>query len=234
MNEQDKQQILNGAYGITRSGNKAKLLYTSPINDDSCKHLFIIKNKAEDESIWLDSNLNFYSKARSDNDIVGLWKESVKPFDLQKALQGEPVVLRNGEKALIQYNVLNFVKNGIEFTGELPLKGFRYSKVKEVTKIYTEEWAITGESYPNIKSNTDIIGMWLEPEQSNNALPPKALKEPKKGMWYLDLNSEDVFLSSYSEENPMALDRKTFNLGMYFDSKEKAEAMLHFLKNNKE
>ena len=82
--------------------------------------------------------------------------------------------------------------------------------------------------------------MWEEPtepklkELSDITLPPKALKKPKEGMWYLDLNSEEVFASSYTEKDFDIVDRKTFNLGMYFDSKEKAEAMLDFLKNNRE
>lgn len=240
MNEQDKQQILNGAYGVTRDGRKAKYIGKYPSNDYPYYFIFLDDDNMINSTTTLTKEFTEYIDSSNKLDIVGLWKEPLKPFNLEKALQGEPVMLRNGEKALIQYNILDFIKDGIEFTGVLPLKGFRYSEVKGITKIYTEEWAITGESYPDTKSDNDIVGMWEEPtepklkELSDVVLPPKALRKPKEGMWYLNLNREEVFASSYTEKDFDVVDRKTFNLGMYFDSKEKAEAMLYFLKNNKE
>ena len=52
ISEQDKQAILNGVCGITRDGNKAKLLFQSDKNPIDSKYLFLIYGE----------------------DVIGLWK----------------------------------------------------------------------------------------------------------------------------------------------------------------
>ena len=72
-----------------------------------------------------------------------------KSFDLQKALRGEPVVLRNGEKAYVRHMEQD-VKSAH------PLSGYTY-------KGAALNWTESGRYYESTDSVADIVGMWVEP-----------------------------------------------------------------------
>ncbi|MDH2997227.1 hypothetical protein A1D22_06020 [Pasteurellaceae bacterium LFhippo2] len=91
LTEQDKQAILNGAYGITRNGYKCKLVYSSLINDEH-KNLFIYYCGGHENSVWLTDDFIRHDHDVSDCDIIGLWQEPLEPFDLERALAGEPIM----------------------------------------------------------------------------------------------------------------------------------------------
>lgn len=50
----------------------------------------------------------------------------MKEFNLKAALNGEPVMLRNGEKAIIKYNLLDEVENLEMEDAKYPLFGYRF------------------------------------------------------------------------------------------------------------
>lgn len=73
-------------------------------------------------------------------------------FDLEKALNGEPVVLRDGTKAFIRHYETELEKAP-------PLIGFRVRG----DSVYSLQWTECGDYYwSNDESDFDIIGMWTE------------------------------------------------------------------------
>ena len=78
ISEQDKQAILNGAYGITINGYCANT-----------------QVEAFDDLFSCCSSQNF--------NIIGLWQEKPEPFDLNRALKGE-CINYSGEPCYIYYS----------------------------------------------------------------------------------------------------------------------------------
>lgn len=78
----------------------------------------------------------------------------MKPFDLEKALAGEPVKLRNGNKAYVKY-MLHAPRS------TYPVRGYRLSRNGEFE--HTSAWTELGKfsDYDDLHE-LDIIGMWQE------------------------------------------------------------------------
>lgn len=94
----------------------------------------------------------------------------MKPFNLEKALQGEPVLLRDGNKAFIFKNILDTPVLG--YIPDYPLVGM----VQNRSVVQT--WAINGRiSTCDDCADGDIIGMWEEPKLTIPELMEKALNE---------------------------------------------------------
>ena len=98
----------------------------------------------------------------------------MKPFDLQEALNGAPVRLRNGDKAVIGYII----------RGEVMANGgsLHYPVVGHVVNkddLYVERmnWTMSGEYNASKESNYDVIGMWEEPEPTPEQVLEKAYQE---------------------------------------------------------
>src|SRR5690625_5370083 len=82
-------------------------------------------------------------------------------FDLEKALQGHPVVLRNGKKAYVRH----YEK---ELDALFPLIGYIVNdrgKVEDVCSWKDNEPNVKG-AYANLEDGTDIVGMWQEPAKT--------------------------------------------------------------------
>lgn len=95
LSEQDKQAILNGAYGLSRDKSKMQLIFTSDKNITMFKHLFIKHGENNHTEVWLDENLQYLTNVdQNEYDIIGLWEESIEPepFNLERALNGESIV----------------------------------------------------------------------------------------------------------------------------------------------
>lgn len=97
----------------------------------------------------------------------------MKPFDLQEALNGEPVMLRNGEKAFVKYNLLNEVEKLEVRDAAYPLIGYRFDGIY----INTTSWSLTGKSVHWRTIEYDIIGMWEEPELTSEQVLEKAYED---------------------------------------------------------
>ena len=84
----------------------------------------------------------------------------MKSFNLKEALQGNPVRLRNGLKAIIYYAVPEDFKliNGESIT--YPLKGMVLN-TNEIVVSSSEDWLRNGRYSDNSSNHDyDIIGMW--------------------------------------------------------------------------
>ena len=106
ISEQDKQAILKGAYGITREGNKVKFIGEREINNGFPYHFVILsQNDKILGSLGLTKNLTNQPEQESIHDVVGLWEDRPKPFNLEEALAGKPFSNQFGEKTYLLADV---------------------------------------------------------------------------------------------------------------------------------
>lgn len=117
----------------------------------------------------------------------------MKDFDLEKALQGEPVMLRNGDKAFIFKNILGTPI--LDFKPDYPLIGMIHNHP------VTQTWSLDGRiSSCNDCAPGDIVGMWEEPKISIEDLPKPFY--PKRGEWFYYVNPlgvvKDTRASNYT------------------------------------
>lgn len=100
----------------------------------------------------------------------------MKPFDLEKALAGEPVVLRDGHKAIVYYCVPDEIKLDKEGTPvSFPLKGMKFDQDGYLINS-TVEWRKNGR-FRCSESDFDIVGMWEEPKLTTEEIMEKAFRE---------------------------------------------------------
>ena len=239
ISEQDKQAILNGAYGVTRDGCKAKLVFTSNFEKNNSPYLFVYEETEYESysSHWLNSKFCEGEEPDSEYDIVGLWQDKPEPFDLDRALAGEPVMIRDGSKGYVFTNLNNIAfKEDINCDNYLPLRGVIIYE-NNGKKLSLETWELNGKTTNNgEEDHYDIIGMWKEPEPVSNTVTltlPCPLKEPKEGMWFLTIFN--CIGKSYFNSNNLNEKYNEWMLeeGHYFDSKEDAQAWLDAMKNNR-
>ncbi|HHF3795997.1 TPA: hypothetical protein ACPOJY_001455 [Haemophilus influenzae] len=97
----------------------------------------------------------------------------MKEFNLKAALNGEPVMLRNGGKAVVKYNLLNEVEKLEVRDTVYPLIGYRFDGIY----INTTSWNLTGKSVHWATMEYDIIGMWEDPKLTSEQVLEKACNE---------------------------------------------------------
>lgn len=102
----------------------------------------------------------------------------MKKFDLKAALSGEPVMLRNGKKAFVVYDLRNY-PTLMGKLGKKPLNGIVLNEDGDKCKYIDVEW---NEAGSNASVQFDIIRMWQDPKISIEDLP-KPFK-PKDGEPY--------------------------------------------------
>ncbi|MFW9324088.1 hypothetical protein ACSFCC_08905 [Glaesserella parasuis] len=225
--EQEKQAILNGAYGVSRDGQKCK--YVGKSRELIHVHKFAYFND-KDEIVHLTDlkeNLERFSGEENEFDIVGLWRDRPEPFDVDKAVAGEPVMTREGNKAYIKYCLSEEDKN------DFPLGGYIINST--ISRTYHYSWSLTGKAV-EIECNhpQDIIGMWQDLEPNTVTLTlPCPLKEPQADMWFIG-SKGNVAKSTYIEGRPdHTFWQESFNAGFYFGSEAEAQMWIDALKNNR-
>lgn len=153
----------------------------------------------------------------------------MKKFNLNEALDGKPVQLRDGRKAFVKaileqsrwlkhYTVLGYARNGNneEFL----------------------HWDTNGNCMPDDISDDDIVGMWEDPKRFINGIEvPKSLtmKTCANGekYWFVDLQSSElVTQKAYSIFNTESLN--LVDRGLAFRRKQDAKAMAKALLNYNE
>ncbi|KEZ23134.1 hypothetical protein HS327_00737 [Glaesserella parasuis] len=221
ISEQDKQKIFNGAYGVSRKGYKCK--FVGLINGaHSYTHMFVYFNTKGliFNTEHLNEDFKYHTEFESPEDVVGLWEDKPEPFDLNKALNNEPVMTREGNKAYIKYCLPEEYKNGF------PLGGYI---INSKASINHYSWSLTGKAV-EIECNhpQDIIGMWQdsEPESVKSIRNlPASLTKPQDGMYYL--NECGVYPSAYGKE----MDINIFNQRVYFASEQDGRDWFNAMKN---
>jgi len=157
ISEQDKKEIFNGTLARTRNTKKAKFILKSEHEANfNYPYLFLISDKDKCYTDWYDEHLTS-KQDKYNSAIVRLWEDEQKPFDLERALAGEPVKLRNGKKAYVKYDLPS------EYKGKYPLNGY-YIDPTNPKELVIEQWARDGRAFIfQDKHDLDIIGMWKAP-----------------------------------------------------------------------
>nr|DAN54898.1 MAG TPA: hypothetical protein [Caudoviricetes sp.]DAU85003.1 MAG TPA: hypothetical protein [Caudoviricetes sp.] len=145
----------------------------------------------------------------------------MKQFNLEKALAGEPVVLRNGKKAFIFKNVLD--TSILNFKLDYPLIGMVHNDAT------VRCWTIDGRiSMRNDCADGDIIGMWEEPKISIEDLPKPFCPEESNGYFYISDGkvAYNLYHSKYSESSV-----RIASNGQSFRTRKDAQKWLDFMKS---
>lgn len=128
---------------------------------------------------------------------------SNKPFDLEKALAGEPILLLNSNypplKAYLSRSKLRDDGIIVEFEDE-----------NRTVRRHSEKW---------IKDFGTNIVMWEEPRPRVQLDLPCPLKAPQEGMWYIIDN--EIYKSSFKESNNK-FDVVKLEAGRYFATESDA------------
>lgn len=138
----------------------------------------------------------------------------MRPFDLEEALSGKAVLLRNGDKASVRHHETEHAAE----TDDV-LLGYRVGAS-------SWSWCVDGASRSDgVESPLDIIGMYHETRIINGfEVPVPETKEPKRGDdFYLATTiGEDLYrLETWTEHH---IDELWLKRGLVFLNKEDAIA----------
>lgn len=150
----------------------------------------------------------------------------MKEFNLDAALNGEPVKLRDGFKAIIYYRVPDELSYPGGSTEPYPLIGIIFNKDGTI-KSASESWKDCG-AYTVNQGGLDIVGMWEEPKISIDDLP-RSFK-PKYGDEYYYICGRTIkYIPKYMEISKF--DRESAKNGQCFRTKEDAQKWIDFMKS---
>lgn len=147
----------------------------------------------------------------------------MKKFDLKAALNGEPVMLGNGQKAYIKYNLLDEIKSLNVKVGMYPLVGYRL----ECNYINNTSWNVLGIAKYRATREYDIIGMWEEPKISVEDLPKPFKPQETESYYYINGGCIE-YKREYRYSN--LFDRYAAENGNCFRTREGAEMWLKLMK----
>lgn len=100
----------------------------------------------------------------------------MKPFDLEKALKGEAVVLRGGQKAYVVADLRELFRKDTYFPRCLIGVSAAKDNVQEFSGIL--RWKPDGKYFERLgESYSDIVGMWGEPKLTTEEIMEKAFKK---------------------------------------------------------
>lgn len=146
----------------------------------------------------------------------------MKEFDLKAALNGEPVMLRNGDKAYIfkDLRTISELKEKIRY----PLVGIN------INRCIVYAWSLDGQ-VTTLSSNTahnDIVGMFEEPKkQISIEYLPKPY-HPKTGDEYKYIVGTEVFRRISIGDS---FDKSLSMGGQCYRTEEDAQKWLDFMKS---
>nr|DAX79470.1 MAG TPA: hypothetical protein [Caudoviricetes sp.] len=145
----------------------------------------------------------------------------MKKFDLKAALNGEPVMLRNGKKAFVVYDLRNY-PTLMGKLGKKPLNGIVLNEDGDKCKYIDVEW---NEAGSNASVQFDIIRMWQDPKIRIEDLP-KPFK-PRKDEEYFYLGCNTVYSKRYCDD----FDHDLSEGGQCFRTEEDAQKWINFMKS---
>lgn len=151
----------------------------------------------------------------------------MKEFNLDAALNGEPVMLRNGQKAIIYYCVHDNFKFNEKTPDAFPLKGMVFDKEGYLDDS-SATWSRSGR-FSYSEDEWDIVGMWKEPKKQISIEDlPKPFK-PKDGESYYYICGRFVnCIYNYTEVSPF--DRVAAQNGQCFRTEKDAQKWIDFMK----
>lgn len=147
----------------------------------------------------------------------------MKEFNLEAALNGEPVKLRNGQKAIVCYRVPDKCLFEDGEPAAFPLHGIIFARdgyIKDAAAC----WRDNG-TYGQKNSVFDIIGMWEEP------IDPKDLPKP-----FIPNQGERYYSISPDYDEPeykyaITLNHPSIQNGNCFRTEEDAQKWIDFMKS---
>ena len=153
----------------------------------------------------------------------------MKEFNLDAALNGEPVMLRSGCKAIIYYKVPDEYKFADNNPVLYPLKGLTFD-VNGNLAASAMYWYASGKFDSKKDHSLDIIGMWEEPKKQISIEDlPKPFK-PKDGEPFYYIYWGEIYCDyGYSERSSTY--RSFSQNGQCFRTKEDAQKWLDFMKS---
>lgn len=148
----------------------------------------------------------------------------MKEFNLDAALNGEPVILRNGCKAIVYYIIPEEHTFPDGSNSTYPLRGLIFNKDGFIENSFYF-WLEDGRCHRECYKPNDIIGMWEEPKISIEDLP-KPFK-PKKDEEYFYLGCKTVYSTRYCDD----FDHDLSEGGQCFRTEQDAQKWLDFMKS---
>ena len=146
----------------------------------------------------------------------------MKKFDLEAALNGEPVKLRNGRKAVVQ---LDLTEVGANLLTEYPLRGYVLEKEGIDPTCWNKEGKYIFDKGDHIN---DIVEMWEEPRISIEDLPKPFKPEDGEAFYYVN-GGVIGFRSIFRDQNNF--DIAAAERGGCYRTKEDAQKWLDFMKS---
>ncbi|MBE2895586.1 hypothetical protein HPC38_01680 [Pasteurellaceae bacterium HPA106] len=145
-------------------------------------------------------------------------------LDLEKALAGEPVKLKNGDKAFVKYVIPE------QYKTSAPLRGF----IVADHSVLSAEWLLNGKDKGGF-SGFDIVGMWEEPNRIINdvGVPPCVTEETwadDKTYYLVNLLGDCCYCCGLLKKNCRD-DEAIVQRGLAFETKAGAQAMAKALLN---
>lgn len=150
----------------------------------------------------------------------------MKPFNKAEALKGAPVVLRNGAKAFVKFEIAaDQLINSSNIRDAL--HGYIVGPLNIAENTYS--WKEDGRVWANTENEFDIVGMWEEPrKQATITFPAPLLNKPKHGESYYSFSLTGN-TEIWTWEND-TMDRSLFEFGAVFATREDAQAFLDAMK----
>lgn len=149
----------------------------------------------------------------------------MKPFDLEEALAGKPVQLRNGNKEFIQTDLRKL--GLLESITPYVIKGI--SVASDGADWHEYSWTANGQSLEGyIDRDSDIIGMYEEPTPTITVTLPIPFK-PKVGEQYFYIGGLNSMVSEGNFNNGI-FEKLAINAGFCFRTEEDAQAWLDTMK----
>lgn len=145
----------------------------------------------------------------------------MKPFNLEAALAGEPVQLRNGCKGLVIADIDN-CKIAPTQSWEKPLIVVTESLCGSFSRDYFKK---DGGYYEKGESPFDIVGMWQEPRPTIRLPPlPAPLKMLKPNQKYYTIGQNSKQLTPVERSCNCLGENEIEVISLAFTTKEDAEA----------
>lgn len=102
----------------------------------------------------------------------------MKPFNLEEALSGKPVLLRGGQTAVVLYRIPDKYTSDDGQPPAFPLQGLILD-AEDFVDVFGACWRANG-TYNHADSLYDIVGMWQEPAKSQDKILEEAWENKGK------------------------------------------------------
>ena len=151
----------------------------------------------------------------------------MKEFNLDAALNGEPVMLRNGCKGVVYYKIPKEYVFPDGRNATYPLRGLIFDKEGFIDNSFNF-WFEDGRCNHECHSPNDIVGMWEEPKISIEDLP-KPFK-PQATQRYYYIYGGYIGCEDEGRKNNI-FDEIAAEKGNSFRTREDAQKWLDFMKS---